>query len=193
MGRNIKFDLDKTLTKATELFWKEGYGNTSLKQLLSAMNMGESSFYHTFKSKKALYLQCLKHYNNVLMIKPFNAISSNGSAKERIYGFFNEIIIGLETCKTAGCLFSNSLTKEVLVERDIKKYLFLEIGTVLDHFSDVVEESISDGDFNKELNPNVASKILVTYLHGMFRLSLYSFDGKKQRLETKTFLDSVLL
>ena len=54
MGRGIEFDYDKAIARATRLFWKTGYSNTSLRDLLKVMNIGEGSFYNTVKSKKNL-------------------------------------------------------------------------------------------------------------------------------------------
>ena len=62
MGRAIEFDYDKAIHKATLAFWKSGYSNTSLRDLLKAMRIGEGSFYNSVKSKKHLYMECLKHY-----------------------------------------------------------------------------------------------------------------------------------
>ena len=63
MGRPLDFDYPTALERATRLFWKGGYANTSLRDLLKKMKIGEGSFYNTLKSKKNAYLECLKHYN----------------------------------------------------------------------------------------------------------------------------------
>ena len=61
MGRKLEFNLDRALAGATRVFWAKGYVSASMRDLLKAMGIGESSFYHQFGSKKNLYLQCLKH------------------------------------------------------------------------------------------------------------------------------------
>jgi len=76
MGRGIEFDYDKAIDKATRLFWKTGYSNTSLRDLLKVMNIGEGSFYNTVKSKKNLYLECLKHYGATVMSQRETALFS---------------------------------------------------------------------------------------------------------------------
>ena len=52
MARTREFEYTTTLEKATRLFWKSGYADTSLRDLLKEMEIGESSFYNTLKSKK---------------------------------------------------------------------------------------------------------------------------------------------
>ena len=192
MGRKLEFDKDKALARATELFWRDGYMNTSLKKLLIAMNMGESSFYHTFKGKKSLYLECINHYNQGPMKKRVAAICSNRSAKNRIYDFFEIVISDFKENKTTGCLVSNSLSQEILMDEALKQKIYSVIDSLLEHFGRIVEEGVANGEFNKK-DPTVTAKVLLTYLHGLMRLSAYRFDPEKQKIETHTFLDSILL
>ena len=193
MGRKLEFNKEKALDKATELFWKEGYANTSLKQLLKAMNMGESSFYNTFKGKKALYQSCLDHYNESYMEKRVAIITSDMSPKDRIYGFINQAIDDMDNGKCKGCLVSNSLSQDVLAEKDIKIKLFED----MDQFVSLVTETIKDGSksgiFKKNLQPKTIATVIFTYLHGLFRLSVFNFNAEKLKSEAKTFLDSILL
>ena len=67
MARALEFDYDKAIDKATRVFWKNGYSGTSLRDLLKAIGIGEGSFYNTLKSKKQLYLKCLKRYNDTVV------------------------------------------------------------------------------------------------------------------------------
>ena len=60
MARSIEFDYDQALERATRLFWRDGYAGTSLRDLLKVIGIGEGSFYNTLKSKKRLYIECLK-------------------------------------------------------------------------------------------------------------------------------------
>src|SRR5215813_5942952 len=82
LARALEFDYDKAIDKATRVFWKNGYSGTSLRDLLKAIGIGEGSFYNTLKSKKQLYLKCLKRYNNTVGRRRAEALFSPSSAKE---------------------------------------------------------------------------------------------------------------
>ncbi len=181
------------MTKATQLFWKQGYSKTSVAELQRAMKLGESSFYNSFKSKKALYLECLKHYNNVNMVKRGRALRSERTAKERIYDFFEVVVSDLEENSCPSCFTTNSLSHEVLREKEIRSFLFSNIEAFLAYLKTVVEQGQREGELSSTLQPEVTARVLFTYLHGLHRLSVYQFNRKQRSKETRAFLDSVLL
>jgi TetR/AcrR family transcriptional regulator, transcriptional repressor for nem operon len=82
MARTLEFDYTTALERATRLFWENGYPNTSLRDLLKKMGIGEGSFYNTLKSKKNAYLECLKHYNETVNLRRAEA----GSKKRQVGG-----------------------------------------------------------------------------------------------------------
>ena len=83
MPRTIEFDRAQAIARATQLFWKKGYTNTSVRDLLKAMRIGEGSFYNTVKSKKKLYLECLKHYNDTVSRRRLEALTSKPGGGRR--------------------------------------------------------------------------------------------------------------
>lgn len=192
MGRKLEFDRDKALTKATELFWKRGYVNTSLAQLLKAMKLGEGSFYNTFKGKRHLYLECLQHYNRTFMARRSAALSSERPAVERITEFFDVVIEDLASNKAPGCMVSNSINNEVLSERELRSYLFGGFQRMLAFIAGIVAQGQSRGEVTASLRPEVAARILFTYLHGLHRLSVYELEPEARREETHAFVEAML-
>ena len=81
MARAIAFDYDRALERATWLFWKSGYAGTSLRDLLKIMDIGEGSFYNTLKSKKQLYLACVRRYEETEGRKRGQALMSASTAR----------------------------------------------------------------------------------------------------------------
>ena len=127
------------------------------------------------------------------MSKRLTQLQSDRPLKERLYNFFEAVTSDMEERKIPGCLASNSLSQEVLTERDLKTYVFSGLDGFLGLLSRLVEDGVSRGDFRKGLDPAVTGKVLLTYLHGLHRLSRYNFDAGKQRTEVRAFLDSILL
>src|SRR5580692_10417195 len=51
MARSKEFDPERALNKAMHLFWRRGYENTSVGELLRAMGIAKQSLYDTFGDK----------------------------------------------------------------------------------------------------------------------------------------------
>jgi len=62
MGRPREFDIEETLAKVREEFWRHGYTATSLDRLMEATNLGKGSLYAAFGDKRALFLRVLREY-----------------------------------------------------------------------------------------------------------------------------------
>src|SRR6201999_3420920 len=61
-GRPRAYDPDLALSRAMEVFWKEGFAGTSLDELSAATGMNRPSLYGAFGDKRDLYIKAYQHY-----------------------------------------------------------------------------------------------------------------------------------
>jgi len=182
MGRGIEFDYDKAIDRATRVFWKTGYSNTSLRDLLRAMKIGEGSFYNTVKSKKNLYLECLKHYRATVINERHTALFSQKSAKLGVRALFKTVLDQMDDPKRPGlCLMAGSLSRDVLDEKDLREYIVGESAASGGRFIGFLKSAQESGELPKELDPTAVAQIILTYIHGMSRAAQISYD--RQRIE----------
>jgi TetR/AcrR family transcriptional regulator, transcriptional repressor for nem operon len=182
MGRGIEFDYDKAIDRATRVFWKTGYSNTSLRDLLRAMKIGEGSFYNTVKSKKNLYLECLKHYRATVINERHTALFSQKSAKLGVRALFKTVLDQMDDPKRPGlCLLAGSLSRDVLDEKDLREYIVGESAESGGRFIGLLKSAQESGELPKELDPTAVVQIILTYIHGMSRAAQISYD--RQRIE----------
>jgi len=182
MGRGIEFDYDKAIDRATRVFWKTGYSNTSLRDLLRAMKIGEGSFYNTVKSKKNLYLECLKHYRATVINERHTALFSQKSAKLGVRALFKTVLDQMDDPKRPGlCLMAGSLSRDVLDEKDLREYIVGESAASGGRFIGLLKSAQESGELPKELDPTAVAQIILTYIQGMSRAAQISYD--RQRIE----------
>lgn len=55
MARPQAFDQQQVLQNAMELFWRQGYASTSVRDLTEATRLQPGSLYGAFKSKRQLF------------------------------------------------------------------------------------------------------------------------------------------
>jgi TetR/AcrR family transcriptional regulator, transcriptional repressor for nem operon len=182
MGRGIEFDYDKAIDTATRVFWKTGYSNTSLRDLLRAMKIGEGSFYNTVKSKKNLYLECLKHYRATVINERHTVLFSQKSAKLGVRALFKTVLDQMDDPKRPGlCLMAGSLSRDVLDEKDLREYIVGDAAASGGRFIGLLKSAQESGELPKELDPTAVAQIILTYIQGMSRAAQISYD--RQRIE----------
>lgn len=57
-----EFEPEQAVEAALELFWRQGYANTSMQDLVDHLGIGRGSIYDTFGSKHALWVRALTKY-----------------------------------------------------------------------------------------------------------------------------------
>jgi AcrR family transcriptional regulator len=62
MGRHKEFDVEKTLDKALNVFWKKGFADTSMTDLEEATGLKKPSLYLAFGDKDAVFIASLNRY-----------------------------------------------------------------------------------------------------------------------------------
>lgn len=67
MARLQTFDTQEVLTKASKLFWKLGYNNTSINDLEKAMGISRISIYNKFGNKEGLFVTITDNYTDMAM------------------------------------------------------------------------------------------------------------------------------
>jgi len=192
MARALEFDYDKAIAKATRIFWKKGYSETSLRDLLKTMGIGEGSFYNTLKSKKQLYLECLKYYNDTVGRRRATALFSPSSAKEGVRALFKTVLDDLDDPKTPRvCLIARSVSSEVLAETDLKKFVQADMAVFAGGLVERLSSAKKAGEFPVTFDPDVVAQVIGTYLQGLYRTALLCFDREQLERQVDMFLTSL--
>lgn len=75
-------NIDTAIEKATQLFWMNGYGATTMRQLQHAMDMRPGSIYGAFGDKDTLYLRTLECYKKQWLLKMKTTMAGSDTAIE---------------------------------------------------------------------------------------------------------------
>ncbi|MGW0053074.1 TetR/AcrR family transcriptional regulator [Nocardia nova] len=113
MGRPRQFDESALLDAATELFWSQGFEQTSVEDVSRASGIGNGSIYAAYRSKRGLFLAAFERYceGRARLVREV-VTSAPGSAQAAVRALFEAII---DDCVSQpdrrGCLMLNSIAQ----------------------------------------------------------------------------------
>ena len=189
MSGKKQFDYDGAVDRATHLFWARGYSNTSLRGLLRVMKIGEGSFYNSFKSKRHLYLICLRHYHERVTRRRWAAFAAGPSVRRAVRRFFAVVLDDLDDPKVPNvCLMAASLSSDVLGSRDLRKHVLEEMRTLQGALVERLRAAQDKGELPRDFDAAVAAEVIVTYLQGFYRVIRVLHDRAHMERQIETLL-----
>ena len=131
MARPQIFNQQWVISKAIECFWIKGYSDTSLSDLLKAMNISRSTFYNSFGDKKQLFELCLQTYSQqtqqILTMTLLNEGRGGStrmalSAFEVIKQFLHIVLVAPNReLSTRGCLLVNTIAEAAKADEELSR------------------------------------------------------------------------
>jgi AcrR family transcriptional regulator len=166
------------IQQAMELFWDRGYEGTTFDDLIGAMKLSPSSFYHEFGSKEQLYREAVDYYLKVSTsyLRGFSSHRETRAAFEALIEeaaafFTNE-------GSPAGCMISLAGT-----------HLPPHLQSVADYtkssrklFEQALTRRLRKGVSDRDLPPGTNVKELAAYFGTIFRgLAVQARDGASRK------------
>jgi TetR/AcrR family transcriptional repressor of nem operon len=178
MARPKEFDPERALTKAMNLFWRQGYENTSLEALMKEMGIARQSLYDTFGDKRALYLKALAHYRDQTtgqMHKMLNEIPSvrDGFAK-LLYGMAAETREQHER----GCLLLSANLQRDPKDAIVRDFLRDNQARVEAIFLQALARAQKQKELSPKQDPAALARFFVVTIQGMRSMARLKSDRK---------------
>lgn len=129
MPRQKQFDEQLALEKTMQLFWRQGYAGTSMKDIEKCLGLTPPSIYNAFGNKQRLFERSLHFYIERVVrqrVRTFLKVDDDPIAG--IYHFFSSVIVSeSEGCSRLGCLLTNSSAESnkisELIDQNIRQAL----------------------------------------------------------------------
>jgi TetR/AcrR family transcriptional repressor of nem operon len=176
MARSKEFDPERALNKAMHLFWRRGYENTSVAELLRAMGIAKQSLYDTFGDKRALYLKAMAHYGdqtNGAMEQMFDQSPSikDGFAK-LLYGLAAETREQHER----GCLLLSANLQREVNDAVIAGFLRDNQNKVEAIFEKALLRARKQKELSMKQDPKALARFFVVTIQGMRAMARLNSD-----------------
>lgn len=171
MARQKTFDEEALLERAMELFWRQGYEATSVRDLNEHLNIRSSSLYNTFGGKRDLYLAALAAYRRVEYEETEARLTQGLPARETLARLFSDLADSLLADDSRRGSFTLNAAVELgardaAVARQLEEH-FADITRLLARFLGAAQ---ARGELSDEHAPGELASFLLLNLYSLAAL-----------------------
>ena len=117
------------------------------------------------------------------------ALLSQPTIKLGVRAFFKTVLDDLDNPATPRlCLMASSISSDVLNDRELRKFVESGMSAFNDLLTEMLEAAKAAGEFPSEFEAEVVAGIIGTYVQGLLRVVLVSYDRKQVERELEVFL-----
>ena len=182
MPRQKTFNKQEVLQDAVELFWKKGFNQTSIQDLVDNLGVNRASLYDTYLDKEGLYTESFYLYREKTSQQISYIFSKEKTIKTGFKQFAKYFIFELLSNKK-GCLISNSYA-ELLPSKSKKIEKILDETRViwLEIIQKLLKKANKQNELKKDINIIKHSYFIYSILLGTAILSKTNIETKKLKI-----------
>ena len=164
MPRNKEFEPEEALDKAMGVFWRKGYFDTSVDDLVQQVGVSRYGLYATFGNKQELFLASLDRYRDTFVTQLIADLETPNASLAEIQGFFGAFI---ELSKTErgklGCFMCNTATELALHDDRVAAKIDSHIQRLTRSF----RKALSNAQQGQEIKSDIEIDGCAKYLTGV--------------------------
>ena len=176
MPRPREFDIDEALEAAMQVFWQRGYRNTSMRDLLAAMQIGQSSFYETFGNKRELYLRSLDRFHAFAQSGPVMALEVESDIPGAVRSFFEGMVEAMTGDNPVGCFFGNASVENSGADADVSRFCRAGFDFIRGRFEQALGHARELGEIRRDQDPAALASFFVSTFYGLQVLAKSGID-----------------
>ncbi|CDG38999.1 Transcriptional regulator, TetR family [Asaia bogorensis] len=167
-GRPPAFDRATALSKAVKLFWDRGYEGTSFDDLITAMGISASSFYNSFASKEALYVEAIEAYAEKQGAWFVEALSTRGTSFQAFAAMFDAAATAFtREDAPAGCMIAVAATQCSPAQLRLRDLMINQRHLAEQAIHARLEQGVEEGDLPHSIDPDAMAACYGAVLGGM--------------------------
>lgn len=175
MPRSKEFDEEEVLQKAMLLFWKKGFYDTSIKDLIDFLGISNASIYHTFEGKQKLFDRAFQLYRESNLNGLTAFLESQDDVRQGMRMVFEKIIHDDhidEDCKA--CFVVNTSVELIPINKEIQHSINQYKEIIVELFYNFLEKGVQSGQISEHKDLTTLANLYYTFMMGL------RIDGKTQ-------------
>ena len=168
MARPQEYDTDTVLDNATEVFWKKGFDDASIQDLVDATGLNRGSLYNAFGDKAQLFATVMERYRAAAPTQILIQNAEGLSPRQQLGDFFYALVDrAVNDRDHKGCLFTNTAAG-LYGCNDAMTALILDSFVALENvFVDVIERGQQNGEITTAQSSRQMARFFVGVAQGL--------------------------
>ncbi|MCV6825564.1 MULTISPECIES: TetR/AcrR family transcriptional regulator [Halocynthiibacter] len=165
MPRKPNYDRNELIGRARDLFWRQGWAGTSLKDLEATLQMKPGSFYAAFGSKDALFKLALERYASEGRARLRKLADEEGPLKA--LQRFPAMVVENSDAPAKACMLSKTLLELQAHNSPLSEDANQHLLKMESQFANLFQEAQSDGSIAATHDPKVLARRYQSDLLGL--------------------------
>lgn len=167
MARHQQFTKEDVLHNAMTVFWRKGFGGTTLVDLLEATGLSKSSLYATFGGKRELFLAAFDAYRDARRLE-MHRILDAGSARGAIEQLFRVVLDGARAAEFSnGCMSINQAIEMAPHDDDVCARVKADFQAMEKALVQTIERGRQEGSIRGNKSAYELARLLVVAFPGL--------------------------
>ena len=168
MPRPREFDAQQALRKALRLFWRKGYADTSMRDIVEATGVAHAGIYAAFGSKRGLYVQALHRYAAIVIDRLLRDMESPDASRTSIEAFFELLVeISADGDFRNGCLMVNTAVEFGANDVEMRTLYDQHMARITTAFEHALRNAVLNGEVPRQLDPAATAQFFTLFFNGL--------------------------
>jgi len=166
--RPPEYDRDVVVEQAMGVFWAQGYGKTSIGDLVQATGLQPGSLYAAFGNKKGLFLEVIEQYNQQFIGKIRSMREQPGAAIDKIGTLLQQIVEEQASgSDQRGCLTVNAMLEMSQHDSEIGDHLCGYSRYLAGAFETLIVDAQKEGQISNTRDAGALAEFLMNNIWGL--------------------------
>ena len=167
MARVREFDPQEAIQSAMNVFWRSGYGDTTMEDIVSETGVSRYGLYGTFGNKKDILLAEIRHYERTIEETFWAGLRRPDARGAEIAEHWQMLRDYAEDeCFCNGCLIVNVAAEVAPHDPDIAAEVQRIDAKHAELFARAIRNGQAAGEIADDVDPNGTAKMLVALSRG---------------------------
>lgn len=140
-NHNSKYNArDRIIKTAYDLFYRQGYHQTGINQIIDEAGVAKATFYNNFRSKEELCTEYLRERDRIELKVMQSIVGNNTEPVDKYMAIVKGLITHMEDSRFRGCGFNNMAIEITSPDNPIRKEVKIHNDSVRKVLRNIVKE-----------------------------------------------------